>query len=82
MPVATMTNKGQITIPKEIRDMLGLQSGDKLEFSYKKGGRLIVRPLKKKVDDLYGKLFQPERESLSTDAINDAIRSRLSVNTY
>ena len=82
MPVATMTNKGQITIPKEIRDMLGLHSGDKLDFSCEKGGRLIVRPLKKNVDDLYGKLFQPERESLSTDAINDAIRSRLSVNTY
>ena len=49
MLIATITNKGQITIPKEIRDMLGLQSGDKLEFSYKKGGRLIVRPLKKKL---------------------------------
>ena len=82
MPVATMTNKGQITIPKEIRDMLGLHSGDKLDFSCEKGGRLIVRPLKKNVDDLYGKLFQPEREPLSTEAINDAIRSRLSVNTY
>ena len=82
MPVATMTNKGQITIPKEIRDMLGLHSGDKLDFSCEKGGRLIVRPLKKNVDDLYGKLFQPERESLSTDAINDALRSRLSVNTH
>ena len=64
MPVATMTNKGQITIPKEIRDMLGLHSGDKLDFSCEKGGRLIVRPLKKNVDDLYGKLFQPEREPL------------------
>ncbi len=74
MPVATMTNKGQITIPKEIRDMLGLHSGDKLDFSCEKGGRLIVRPLKKNVDDLYGKLFQPEREPLSTEAINDAIR--------
>jgi len=82
MPVATMTNKGQITIPKEIRDMLGLHSGDKLDFSCEKGGRLIVRPLKKNVDDLYGKLFQPEREPLSTEAINDALRSRLSVNTH
>ena len=54
--------------------MLGLHSGDKLDFSCEKGGRLIVRPLKKNVDDLYGKLFQPEREPLSTEAINDAIR--------
>ena len=82
MLIATISNKGKITIPKEVRDMLGLHSGDKLEFSCKKGGKLIVRPLKKKVDDLYGKLFKPEREPLSTEAINDAIRSRFSVNTH
>ena len=74
MPIATITNKGQITSPKEVRDVMGLHSGDKLDFFCENGGRLIVRPLKKNVDDLYGKLFKPEREPLSTEAINDAIR--------
>ncbi|MFZ4802851.1 MAG: AbrB/MazE/SpoVT family DNA-binding domain-containing protein, partial [Chlorobium sp.] len=54
MPITTMTSKGQVTIPKEIRDLLELHSGDRLEFTFEKGGRLVVTPVKKNVDDLYG----------------------------
>lgn len=32
MAVATMTSKGQLTVPKEIRDRLGLEPGDKVEL--------------------------------------------------
>ena len=32
MALATVTNKGQITIPKAVRESLGLHTGDKLEF--------------------------------------------------
>lgn len=74
MAVATMTNKGQVTIPKTVRDTLGLHSGDKLEFSCEKGGRIVVTPIKKSVDDLFGKLFDPERIALSISEIDDAVR--------
>lgn len=33
MPTSTRTSKGQITIPKKIREHLGLQPGDMLNFS-------------------------------------------------
>ena len=33
MAVATMTSKGQLTVPKEIRDRLGLKPGDKVELT-------------------------------------------------
>lgn len=32
MPVATMTSKGQVTVPKEVREALGLEAGTKLWF--------------------------------------------------
>ncbi len=54
--------------------MPGLHSGDKLELSREKDDQLIGGSLNKNVDDLYGKLFNPEREPLSTEAINDALR--------
>ena len=32
MVTATMTSKGQLTVPKEVRDRLGLKPGDKVEL--------------------------------------------------
>uniref|UniRef100_Q3ARN5 Transcriptional regulator, AbrB family n=1 Tax=Chlorobium chlorochromatii (strain CaD3) TaxID=340177 RepID=Q3ARN5_CHLCH len=76
MPITTMTSKGQVTIPKEIRDLLELHSGDRLEFTFEKWGRLVVSPVKKNVDDLFGRLFDPTRKAFSTEAINDALRQK------
>jgi antitoxin PrlF len=76
MSIATMTSKGQVTIPKEVREIFGLHSGDKLDFSCDQGGRIVVTPIKKNVDDLFGKLYKPERKALSTDAIHEAIRQK------
>ena len=42
-----ITAKGQVTIPKEVRDALGLREGDRLAFEVE-GGRMIVRPEGKK----------------------------------
>ena len=40
MSAATLTSKGQITIPKEIRHQLGLQAGDRLQFRIGENGRI------------------------------------------
>jgi antitoxin PrlF len=44
MAKATLTSKGQITIPKEIRDHLGLSAGDRLDFQIAEGGAVLVEP--------------------------------------
>ena len=41
---ATATSKGQVTIPKEIRDRLGIEAGTELEFVLEDDGTLTVRP--------------------------------------
>lgn len=43
---ATLTSKGQITIPREVRRRLGLQTGDKLLFEHD-GETVRVRPLRR-----------------------------------
>ena len=40
---ATMTSKGQITIPKEIRQRLGLERGDRVIFECE-AGRVVLKP--------------------------------------
>jgi AbrB family looped-hinge helix DNA binding protein len=43
MPTSTLTSKGQVTVPKAIRERLGLVEGDVLEFSVAEDGRIEVR---------------------------------------
>lgn len=44
MPTATLTSKGQLTVPKEVRERLGLRKGDRLDFRFDDRGQLTVRP--------------------------------------
>ena len=56
MALTTITSKGQITIPKSIRDSLNLLPGDKVEFVITQANEVILRPITKKVDDVFGLL--------------------------
>ncbi len=77
MPLATLTNKGQITIPKAVRKTLGLQPGDKLEFTVNRQGEIACRAVTRKVDDVFGKLHKPGRKPVSVKAMDETIKRRL-----
>lgn len=68
----TLTSKGQVTIPKEIRDQLGLKPGDKVEFTLHNDGILQVVPRRGSIRDLKGILPKP-KVSLSLEELDDAI---------
>lgn len=53
MPTSTITAKGQTTLPKSVRDYLGLRSHDKLLYT-PSHGMVILRPLKGSIRDLKG----------------------------
>ena len=44
MATSTLTSKGQVTIPKQVRARLGLKVGDRLRFQIDPDGRLVVVP--------------------------------------
>ncbi len=44
MIATTLTSKGQATIPKPIRDRLGLKAGSRLVFDINQQGELVLRP--------------------------------------
>ncbi len=70
--IATMTSKGQLTVPKFVRDKLALRAGDRLDFVLRDNGLLEVVPLKQPASKLKGMLPRPKR-SLSVEEINEAI---------
>ena len=58
---ATITSKGQVTVPKAIREQLHLRPGDKLDFLLDEGGGLRVEPVTEPVTALKGMLPKPRR---------------------
>jgi antitoxin PrlF len=75
MPSATLTSKGQITIPKAVRDRLGLEAGDQLEFVFEApGDRVVLRPGNRDAGGLRGLLHAPGRRPVSIREMEKAIR--------
>ena len=56
MATATITSKGQVTIPKEVRDSLHLRAGHRLDFEIQKDGNVLIRPRTLDALKLYGML--------------------------
>jgi AbrB family looped-hinge helix DNA binding protein len=73
--LATLTSKGQITLPKAIRDRLHLRAGDKVEFLVDANGRVELLPLTAAVTQLKGMVPRPERP-VSLEDMEAAIRRR------
>ena len=70
--MATVTSKGQTTIPKSIREHLRVKPGDEVEFVVEPDGgvRLIAKTLR--LQDLHGMLPKPRR-AITVEAMNEAI---------
>lgn len=77
MALATLTTKGQLTIPKKIRESLNLHTGDKIEIIVTAKREAIIRPISKKVDDIFCKLHKANRQPVSLEAIDSTIRNRM-----
>ena len=72
MPTSTVTSKGQITLPRDIRRALGLDVGDKVDFVEVEGGFKIV-PLRKDVRTLRGRFAGRVKRPVTIKEMDDAI---------
>ena len=77
MATATLTTKGQVTIPKKIRETLKLHSGDKIEIIVTEKGEAIIRPICKKVDEIFCKLHRSGRKAVTPEAMDAAVGKRM-----
>ncbi len=74
MAKATVTSKGQITIPVAVRDALGVDAGDRVEFVQVAPGRYELIAATRSVTALKG-MFGPARAAVSITQMKDAIAS-------
>ena len=72
MPSATMTSKGQITVPVEIRRTLKLETGDRVDFLLRDDGVVELRPGSVDLRSLFGCL-DPRGRSVSLEEMEEAI---------
>ncbi len=75
MSTATLSSKGQITIPADVRRELNVQTGDRVEFVQIEPGRFELVAATRSVRELKGLFGKPAR-TVSIDEMNRAIAER------
>ena len=75
MSTATLTTKGQVTIPLDVRQRLGLDAGDRVEFVEIEDGVFAIKPIIDDVRSLKGLLRKPAKP-VSVEDMKAAIRLR------
>lgn len=74
MTVATLTSQGQLTLPKAIRDLLGLKPGDRVAFRVREDHTVVVEPETLDLRSLRGAL-KPRRRGVTLEQMAKAVRS-------
>ena len=75
MATSTLTTKGQVTIPLDVRQRLGLDAGDRIEFVEIENGVFAIKPAIDDVRSLKGLLRKPKKP-VSIEDMKAAIRLR------
>jgi antitoxin PrlF len=73
MPTATVTSKGQVTIPKAVRDLMHIDAGDQIDFVVTDHGDVFLRSVSLDIRALRGLLRRSRRTDVSVEEMNTAI---------
>jgi antitoxin PrlF len=76
MAGATITSKGQVTIPVQVRSALGLDAGDRIEFVEVEKGKFAIVAATRSVRELKGLFQDRRRKPVSVEEMNSAIARR------
>ena len=77
MVTATITSKGQVTIPKTVRESLHLHSGDRVAFIMHGLTEAVLKPVTKTVDQVFGRLHKPGQVGKTVAEMNHSVARRL-----
>ena len=73
MASATVTSKGQITIPVKVRNSLGLNPGDRVQFVEADKGKFLMTAVNRSIRELEGILWRKGRKPVTIEEMDEAI---------
>jgi AbrB family looped-hinge helix DNA binding protein len=73
---STMTGKGQVTLPKPVRDHLGLKPGDRVKFFTHPNGTVVMLPMRP-ASSLRGILERPGQKPITIEEMDKAIGKKV-----
>ena len=74
MSQTTLTTKGQVTIPKAVRDQLDLKAGDRVDFIVTAAGEAVIRRVSRSVEEVKGMLAHRTRLPVTIEQMDEAVR--------
>ena len=77
MVTATLTSKGQLTIPKAVRDSLHLHTGDRVAFFIHGEAEALMKPVTKSVDEVLGQLHKANQPHRTVEDMKAAVAKQL-----
>lgn len=77
MSSAKVTSKGQITIPQDVRERLGLEAGDRVVFVVQSDRDVVLKPAKTDVRELHGMLYRKGQQRHSIEEMDEGIARSL-----
>ncbi|MHB1194405.1 MAG: AbrB/MazE/SpoVT family DNA-binding domain-containing protein [Longimicrobiales bacterium] len=76
MPHSTLSTKGQLVVPKEVRDFLQVGPGDRIDFVVHDDGQVTIRPAVLDIQELRGLLHARGRPCVSVEDMKRAVKDR------
>lgn len=76
MSQTTLTSKGQVTIPKAIRERLDLKTGDRIDFIVNEAGEAVIRRVSRSAKQIQGMLAHRAGRTISIERMDEAVRQR------
>lgn len=81
MTIAKVTSKGQVTIPLEVRQKLGLETGSRIDFVLNSEGHVTIEPVQSSVRSLEGVFHSARRRPVSVEDMDHAIAAEVAGET-
>ncbi len=77
MPIAILTSKGQVTVPKEVRKALNLKPSEKLIIVVE-GNQAVIKPLKGNILDIGGSIRISDKEKpIDFHKVREEVKKRI-----